>query len=651
MRLAWFALIFVLACDDGSEGRGDPPPARALAGLGSRNNFVGTFEPQTATWRLRMQRPGWVEPDREQTFVFGAPGDTPVVGNWEGGRLQTPGTFRDGAWSLSFVLGGAERLNFRFGQPGDEPVVGDWDGDGNETVGVYRSGTFLLRNNNSEGPEDVTITLGEPGDLPVAGDWNGDGTDTVGVYKRASGEFVLLDEAERTTTIALGVSNGDPVVGDWDGNQRDTVGIHLGSEWLFANDHRDWLDRDRKRPPFGADAEIYGEGELMITFGAADATPISGNWDPGAPSFAPAPAELQQFFPLAADFQGPETFASWRDAGINTVIRVRSGADPNPPDAREIEDWTAKANELGLKMIREPRSDPRADNDEANLLAWILLDEPEVPKPTWLFEDPFAYVQRRTDSVRAEGVRRRPSFVNFAGYSVLRQNDTYSLYGPGDRNPIDFYSRYLALVDWAAQDLYPLSQMYADPARMTVTNAMATLPLTIDKLRRWSPDKPQFAFIETTQHSPADQEMTPALLRAQVWLAIVHGVRGIFYFPHDDCRGQCFDPDGTPDDVKREMRALNAQISALAPVLQGQINPTSFGVSAADLELGWRYGDVLGNYIFAVNASPRSVERWIRVEGLRVNELTEGERVLDVVDGYAFHDHFGPWGVRVYKVR
>ncbi|HEX5661310.1 MAG TPA: hypothetical protein VFX59_29175 [Polyangiales bacterium] len=658
-RGVWITLfVLLLGCSDADgEGAGAAPKMRVHARLGSRGNFVGLFEPGTATWRLRMQRPGWDEPDQERTFVFGAPFDSPLVGDWDGDGAQTPGVFRAGTWELSNVLdANAAPLTFRFGQQGDTPVVGDWDGDGIATVGVFRDGVFSLRNANSEGEADV-LELGQRGDVPVAGDWNGDGRDTVGVFT-PDGDFVLLDEDGTETRVALGVRGAQPVVGDWDDNRRDTVGVRLGVDWTLLNDHREWLLREGaragKRRDHGMDAERHGLGEVALAFGDVGAIPVSGNWLP-ATRWPEAPSSLRELFPLAADYQWPDSFPGWADAGVNTVIRVRSENDPDAASPTEVEAWTAKANALGLKMIREPRADPSADNGEAGLLAFLLFDEPDVPRRGQPIDiDPFASIAERAGALRAAGITPRPLFVNFAGWSVLSEHDTYFRYGRGDRHTKDFYSRYVELEDWASQDIYAISQMFVGQ-NMRVEDALATLPLTFAKLRRWAPDKPQFAYIETSQHYGTSRQLTPGEFRAQLWLAIVGGARGIFYFTANGCDGTCVIPDGTTPEVRAELRTQNARLTKLTHVLQGEINPLGFSVSAAaPLETSWRSSED-GHYILAVNGSASTVERWIRIEGKlasgAIEVLEEPLRTIETVGGYTFRDTLGPYEARVYRFR
>src|SRR5262249_59710856 len=80
----------------------------------------------------------------------------------------------------SLSAGPVDIVPFQFGAPGDLPIMGDWNGDGTFTVGVFTpaTATFHLRNSNSPGPADFTFVfgptsanLGGQNAVPVAGDW------------------------------------------------------------------------------------------------------------------------------------------------------------------------------------------------------------------------------------------------------------------------------------------------------------------------------------------------------------------------------------------------------------------------------------------------------------------------------------------------
>jgi hypothetical protein len=68
---------------------------------------------------------------------------------------------------------GVADITVMYGAKGDVPLVGDWDGNGSVTVGVYRpaDSTFYLRNTNAPGNADYYVQFGTPGDIPVVGHW------------------------------------------------------------------------------------------------------------------------------------------------------------------------------------------------------------------------------------------------------------------------------------------------------------------------------------------------------------------------------------------------------------------------------------------------------------------------------------------------
>ena len=157
------------------------------------------------------------------TIGYGRPGDFPIVGDWNGDGIDTPGVIRGGnQWLLRNSLnGGNADLNFIYGRPGDVPVIGDWDRNGTDTAGVVRGGnSWFLRNSNSGGSADVSFIFGRPGDAPIAGDWNGDGVDTPGIIRGGNQWFLRNSQSGGSGDIGFiyGRPGDMPVVGDWDGD-------------------------------------------------------------------------------------------------------------------------------------------------------------------------------------------------------------------------------------------------------------------------------------------------------------------------------------------------------------------------------------------------------------------------------------------------
>jgi surface antigen len=198
--------------------------------------------------------------------AFGLPGDSPVVGDWDGDGDDTIGLFHDGTWTIANANSGKgmRPRTFEFGQAGDVPVAGDWNGDGRDTVGVFRNGTWLLARSNVSDTGANEVHLGEAGDVPVVGDWNHDRRDTVGTFR--DGEWTITDSpfasAANLVRFQLGAAGDRPVVGDWDGVRGDTVGLYRDGTFTLTSDSSATPRRVR-----------------TIALDGAEGTPIAGRWE------------------------------------------------------------------------------------------------------------------------------------------------------------------------------------------------------------------------------------------------------------------------------------------------------------------------------------------------------------------------------------
>lgn len=165
---------------------------------------------------------------------FGTGTDIPVVGNFDPSDAgDEVGIYRPSTNAFFLDDGNPSPLSFIFGDPGDIPVVGNWDDsvDGSDEVGVYRpsNNTFYLRDDLN--PSTPTVTerpLGATGDLPITGDWDRDGRTTIGVFRdQTFGFYFLVNGATGQTVdfaIGLGAGSDTPVAGDWDGPSTDEAG-------------------------------------------------------------------------------------------------------------------------------------------------------------------------------------------------------------------------------------------------------------------------------------------------------------------------------------------------------------------------------------------------------------------------------------------
>jgi len=195
-------------------------------------------------------------------FVFGQAGDVPLVGDWNGDGIDTPGVFRNGTFFLrnSNTAGPAD-IQFNFGSSTDVPVVGDWNGDGIDTVGIWNGPFFYLKTANTAGASTINVTFGQSGDQPLAGDWNGDGVDTVGLHRGAT--FILSNTFTGSwdAVFTYGLATDVAVMGDWNNDNLDTPGVFRDGVFYLRN------------------SNTAGVADVVLNYGVFQDKPLAGDID------------------------------------------------------------------------------------------------------------------------------------------------------------------------------------------------------------------------------------------------------------------------------------------------------------------------------------------------------------------------------------
>ncbi len=104
--------------------------------------------------------------------------------------------------------------------------------------------------------------------------------------------------------------------------------------------------------------------------------------------------------------------------------------------------------------------------------------------------------------------------------------------------------------------------------------------------------KPTFQWIEAgpMEHCRSNVDPTPAVVRAETWLAIAGGARGIGYFP-----------DYWEEEIRNEVRHSNREIVALAPALLAPVAKSSWSIQSPVRVAARR--DNGATYVVAVNTS------------------------------------------------
>jgi hypothetical protein len=191
----------------------------------------------SATWNLAINNPS---PAPNINFLYGAPGDIPIMGDWNGDGYATPGVRRGDQFILSNGYDGSAAIAFVFGNAGDIPVVGDWTGKGYDTVGVFRNGQWYLLNRHGRFDPDITFTFGQAGDIPVPGRWTGKKLDTPGVFRKGDW-YLRTSNTTGPTEIAYtyGTTGDIPIAGDWNGDGRTTAGVFRKGTWYLRENNVD----------------------------------------------------------------------------------------------------------------------------------------------------------------------------------------------------------------------------------------------------------------------------------------------------------------------------------------------------------------------------------------------------------------------------
>jgi hypothetical protein len=117
--------------------------------------------------------------------------------------------------------------------------------------------------------------------------------------------------------------------------------------------------------------------------------------------------------------------------------------------------------------------------------------------------------------------------------------------------------------------------------------------------------KPTFQWIEAgpMEHCRENQDPTPEVVRAETWLAIAGGARGIGYFP-----------DWWEESIRNEVRLTNREILALAPALLSPVARANWSVESPVRVAARRYNGA--TYVVAVNTSTTQATAGFTVPGL-----------------------------------
>ncbi len=351
------------------------------------------------------------------------------------------------------------------------------------------------------------------------------------------------------------------------------------------------------------------------------------------------------FFPIGVWVQSPSNAVAYKAIGINMFVGIWGGLDQAKLD--DLKKAKVKVicdqNEFGLANLRD-----------TTIYAWMHGDEPDNAQRSKTGQgydpciDPAIIINSYAEIKKKDP--SRPVFINLGqGVSYLNYNGRGECRGDIDKYKVST-NGYLKGCDIGSFDIYPVNNRDAESQ-----NNLYYVPKGIDSLRSWTNySKPVWCVIECTKIAARNpRKPTTTEVRSEVWMALIHGANGYLYFCHSfvppqDEAAPLHDPL-----MLQAMKAINTQVTSLAPVLN---SPTTHGYATVNSSNSEVPVDIMtksyskANYIFAAGMRCGFTTATFNVtSGTSVEVLGEG-RTINIIDG-KFSDEFIPYGVHLYKIK
>jgi hypothetical protein len=179
----------------------------------------------------------------------------------------------------------------------------------------------------------------------------------------------------------------------------------------------------------------------------------------------------------------------------------------------------------------------------------------------------------------------------------------------------------------------------------------------VERLRTWAgPERLAWNCIECTHISNVAKKATPEQVRSEVWMALIHGSRGLIYFVHQF--KPTFREAALLDDPEMlaGVTTINRRIRELAPVLNSPTVSDAATITSSDsnvpiASMMKRHNGAI--YLFTVNMRDRPARSTFAMRDLPAKsavEVLDESRKITANHG-EWSDDFIGYAVHLYRIQ
>jgi hypothetical protein len=347
------------------------------------------------------------------------------------------------------------------------------------------------------------------------------------------------------------------------------------------------------------------------------------------------------YFPIAVWLQSPHNAEKYQAIGINLYVGLHQG----PTEA-----MLSALEKAKMPVICDQNDFALKNLDRKIIVAWMHGDEPDNAQPApgggWGPPIPPAVIEKGYQQI-VKNDPTRPVLLNL-GQGVAWDN--WIGRGERTRKPED-YPLYIKGADIVSFDIYPAVEENAE-----VAGKLHFVADGVKRLMGWTGGKKIiWNCIETTRIHNLNVKPTPHQVKAEVWMSIIHGSRGLIYFSHQ------FKPEFieagllADKEMSDAVKQINADIRSLASVINSDepkiaATATSSDPAKAPIALMTRRGKD-ATYVFAVAMRDVPADVTFKLAGLGakpVEVIGESRKLASKSDEW--QDRFDGYGVHLYRI-